>query len=207
LSLVFKGCASVCFVALAFYSYFKCGNKDEKFKKLSNYVVTALCLSFAADVMLGLKEVELAGDAAFIVGFLLFVAAHITYLLAFSVYGKPDKIFYIMAAILTAVLICYAGLTSWFDFGPLFPLICVYSIIVSCVVFRSLSFKERNSFNAKLMAVGMILFVLSDMLLLFWIFPRDGVSKSVSSVIFIISNSCYYIGQLAAAHSISKTYS
>ena len=49
--------------------------------------------------------------------------------------------------------------------------------------------------------------MLSDMLLLFWIFPREGVSKSVSSVIFIISNSCYYIAQLAAAHSISKSYS
>lgn len=207
LSLVFKGIASIFFVVLAIYSYFKCRDKDEKFKKLSHYVIAALCFSFAADVMLGLKEVELAGEIAFIIGFLFFVAAHIMYLFAFSVYGKPQKDFYIKAAVLTVILICYAGLTPWFDFGPLFALICVYSVIVSCVVFRSLCFTDKNSLNAKIMAAGMILFVLSDMLLLFWIFPREGVSKSVSSVIFIISNSCYYIAQLAAAHSISKSYS
>ena len=207
LSLVFKGIASVFFVVLAFYSFFKCKDKDDKFKKLSRYVVMALCFSFAADVMLGLNEVEIMGEGAFIVGFLLFVAAHIMYLFAFSAYKKPDRVFYIKAAVLTVILICYAGLTPWFNFNGLFPLICIYSVIVSCVVFRSLDFTERDSLNAKIMAGGMILFVLSDMLLLFWIFPRDGVPKSVSSVIFIISNSCYYLGQLAAAHSISKSYS
>ena len=85
LSLVFKGIASVFFVVLAFYSFFKCKDKDDKFKKLSRYVVMALCFSFAADVMLGLNEVEIMGEGAFIVGFLLFVAAHIMYLFAFSV--------------------------------------------------------------------------------------------------------------------------
>ncbi|MCR5614127.1 lysoplasmalogenase family protein [Treponema sp.] len=205
-SLVFKGCASLFFVGLVFYSFINCKDRDAQFTKLSKFVILALCFSFAADVMLGLNEVHLMGDIAFIIGFLLFVAAHIMYLVAFSVYGKPKASFFVAVVIMSGALLCFARLTPWFDFEGLFPLICVYAVILSCVVIRSLSFTERSSLHAKLMAAGMILFGISDMLLLFWIFPKTSFPTTASSLIFIISNTCYYVGQLLAAYSISKKY-
>ena len=205
-SLVFKGCASLFFVGLVLYSFINCKERDAQFTKLSRFVVLALCFSFAADVMLGLNEVHLAGDIAFIIGFLLFVTAHVMYLTAFSVYGKPKLSFYIAVPVLSAALICFAAFAPMFDFEGLFPLICVYAVILSCVVVRSLSFTDRSSLHAKLMAAGMVLFGISDLLLLFWIFPDVKFPTGASSVIFIISNTCYYVGQLLAAYSISKQY-
>ena len=63
-----------------------------------------------------------------------------------------------------------------------------------------------NSIQAKLMPVGIILFGISDILLQFNVFPQADLSKHAVSVMFIISNTFYYTGQLVVAFAISKNY-
>ena len=197
LSLVFKILASSCFLCLGLYSFFRCKDKSDEFKKVSLLILFGLINSLLADLFLELN---------FYAGFLLFVSAHILYFCAFSVYSKFSLKKWIFIAVFTSVFSVCDWFAPWFEFGILFPFVIIYTCVWTFVMAKAADSFKWNSIQAKLMPVGIILFGMSDILLQFNVFPAESLSKEAASVMFIISNSFYYGAQLVIAWAISQDY-
>ena len=80
-----------------------------------------------------------------------------------------------------------------FDFQGLFPVLIIYPAIISFMVIKALSLwrcRRGDISGIKLVMAGSILFLISDIVLLFWLFGI-GVAKEVQSVNWIL----YYMAQ------------
>ena len=113
---------------------------------------------------------------------------------------------WIFIAVFTSVFSVCDWFAPWFEFGILFPFVIFYTCVWTFVMAKSADSFKWNSIQAKLMPVGIILFGMSDILLQFNVFPQADLSKHAVSVMFIISNTFYYTGQLVVAFAISKNY-
>ena len=197
LSLVFKILASSCFLCLGLYSFFCFFFKSDEFKKVSLLILFGLINSLLADLFLELN---------FYAGFLIFISAQILFFCAFSVNSKKKKKKWIFIAVFTSVFSVCDWFAPWFEFGILFPFVIFYTCVWTFVMAKAADSFKWNSIQAKLMPVGIILFGMSDILLQFNVFPQADLSKQAVSVMFIISNTFYYTGQLIVAFAISKNY-
>lgn len=197
LSLFFKMAASACFIILAISSVIKCKEKSDDFKKTRKFILIGLILGFCADLFLELN---------FYVGFVIFVAGHICYYFAFSVYSKMSAKKWIGAFVFIFAFIGIDLICPWFDFKGLFGFVIFYGAVWAFVMVKSVESFKWKSVQAKTMPLGIILFGISDILLQFPIFPVADFSKTAESILFFISNFFYYSAQLLIAYSISKDY-
>lgn len=193
-TVLLKSLASIFFVLAGLCGYIK--NKQNK--KISQTMMIALVCSMAGDIFLALDKNE---GILFILGVASFALAHVMFSVSFcrvSAVKKADfaGMFLVFGA---EMLVLHLG---DFDFQGLFPVLAVYAFIISFMVVKALSLWRRRQGSEKtayLIMTGSVLFLLSDVLLLFWLFGI-GIPKEIQSVNWIL----YYLAQGCLSVSLSQ---
>jgi len=166
-----------------------CGYRSKK-EKFYGFMLTAFICSMAGDVLLALQKNE---GILFIFGVISFAAAHIIYSAAFcriSAVRRNDLL--ISVLVFTGLMLLL--LLGDFEFQGLLPVLTGYAAVISFMTTKALSLlrcrqgKERFVY---LLMTGGVLFLVSDVVLLFWLFGAGTVPKEVQSVNWFF----YYLSQ------------
>ena len=151
-------------------------------------------------MMLGLVSACL-GDILlidyFILGVIFFALGHVLFFISFCMIEKfkLKDIFYggSLFIVCALIILLYKG----FDFEGMKFLILIYALIISLMVGKSVSnFTSLKSTKNLIVAIGTILFFLSDFFLLFRLFAGMGRIGSILCLIF------YYPAEFVLAYSI-----
>lgn len=192
-TVVLKSLTSLFFVLIGVLGYRNRAGKDN----FSRVMLAALLCSMAGDVLLALDRNE---GILFVLGVVSFASAHILFSVAFCRISGIRK-----RDVLVSVLV-FGGLllilyTGDFEFQGLLPVLIGYAAVISFMVTKALSLwycrkgKERFVY---LVMIGGVLFLASDILLLFWLFGT-GVPKEVQSVNWVL----YYFAQGCLSASLN----
>lgn len=156
-------------------------------KKYLIFMMIGLVFAFGGDIFL---------IDFFIVGAILFAIGHIFFFISYLFLSKPKwtDLIYIAVAIIISLLVIFI---SKVNFGDMQILVFAYAIIISAMLGKSISLIKENLKIGIYVAVGSLMFYLSDMFLMFRIFgdmPRIG---SILCLAF------YYPAQFVLSSSIS----
>lgn len=188
-----KTLASLFFVLAGICGYIK--RKENR--RISRTMLIALIFSMAGDVLLALDKEE---GILFVLGVAGFALAHVMFSVSFckvSAVKKTDLAGMVLVFGAEVLILCLGE----FDFKGLFPVLLGYAAVISFMVIKALSLwrcrrgRERAVF---LIMPGGVLFLLSDLLLLFWLFGI-GTPKEVQSVNWVL----YYLAQGCLSASLS----
>lgn len=176
-----------------------CGYIRHKEKRVfSRPVFLAFLCAMVGDVLLAVDRTQ---GIFFVLGVASFAAAHVLYSLSFCrvcAVAKKD---------LAGTLVIFIGLVLLltlgnFEFHGLFPVLLGYAAVISFMTVKALSLfrcrKEQGKASVLIMSGG-VLFLASDIVLLFWLFGI-GIPEGVQWANWIL----YYLAQgcLAAALSV-----
>lgn len=197
-AILLKALASLFFVLAGTCGYRK--YKDKRF--FSKPVLIALICSMAGDVLLALDKNE---GILFVLGVASFAAAHVLFSVAFCrVYAveKKDIVWTVVVFVLLVPLLLFGN----FNFHGLLPVLLGYGAVISFMMVKALSFRKCPETGKKvsiLIMSGGVLFLLSDVVLLFWLFGV-GMPEGVQWVNWIL----YYAAQgcLSAALSVQGDF-
>ena len=160
-------------------------------------------LTFSIFIFLGLIS-SMLGDilitGSFITGAALFGVGHLMYLIAYFTLAKISSKDVIFSASIFAAVALFMAIYPSFNFGGL-DIVCYgYALIISCMVGKALGnhAKLKNTLSL-VIAIGSVLFALSDVMLLFYVF--GGAAKIVDYICIC----AYYPAQSLLAYSISRT--
>ena len=194
LTIVLKTTASLFFVLTGLCGYIK-SKSNRRFTQL---MLVALICSMAGDVLLAIEKNQ---GILFVLGVAAFATTHVLYAVSFCRACRVRQKDVIASLILFAgcvVLLC----VGTFDFQGLFPVLLGYAMVISFMTVKALSlYNCRNGRERAvwLIMVGSVLFLLSDMVLLFWLFGI-GVPKEVQSVCWLL----YYPAQGCIAAALNE---
>ena len=165
--LVLKIICSTCFLILSFLFAFK-GSSMEYYI----YFFPAFFMCFLGDVFLGLFN-QSKKKHYFIIGTLFFLTGHIFFITACSKIKSLDKydfIFPIVIILLFPFFIKKKRLTI----GKLKPFVYIYAFFISFLFSKCvLMFWNTGTRQTALLAIGSLLFLISDTLILFLYFHRN----------------------------------
>lgn len=190
-----KSAASLFFVLAGVSGYIL--NRDNW--KFSRLMLAAFILCMAGDVFLALDS----NGIIFVLGVASFAAAHVLFAFAFRRVCSVTKTDFVVAAAVFAVsvlLLCVGD----FDFQGLFPVLIGYAAVISFMVAKALSLwrcRQEQKQGTILIMTGGVLFLLSDVLLLFWLFGV-GVAKEVQVVNWVF----YYLAQACLTAALNKEW-
>lgn len=188
----FKTFASLCFVLAGF-----CGYLTSK-KKFTKMMLAAFFCSMLGDIFLALDTSQ---GLLFILGVVSFAAAHLLFSTAFCSISPVSKKDIAITGAVFCILLLLLFLGS-FDFKGLLPVLIGYAAIISFMMVKSLSLKNcrwPGECAAMLIMAGGVLFLLSDIILLFWLFGI-GIPKEVQSLNWVV----YYLAQGCLSASLNK---
>ncbi len=185
---LFKPLSTLVVIAVAALSFF---NPDSNIT-FSSFVVLGLLFSFAGDVALMFQQHR----NAFLIGLVAFLIGHIAYAIGFSLFTGISSL-----DILTAVLLLAAGFGFYHllkpNLGSMKIPVILYMVIISTMVnraFAALASPVFGKTHAWMIAVGALLFYLSDVMLAANKFWKPWRYHRFSLVL-------YYAGQLLIALS------
>lgn len=189
-----KAITSLGFVLIGLVNLiYVCTTKNKKLK-FTIFMFVGLVLSLIADVVLNIQ---------FMIGAVIFASAHILYIISYSTLSKYTWKDLIPAGIIFIPSVLVITLVPIFDFGGiLMEVICVvYALIISLMVGKAISnlIKDKKVSNW-IIAIGSILFFISDLMLLFDVFSNVDASTAL-----IFDNLClatYWPAQVLLAYSI-----
>lgn len=191
---ILKAAASLFFVLTGICGYIK--NKDHQ--RFPKTMLAAFICSMAGDVLLALDK---SMGILFVLGVVSFAAAHVLFSFAFSKVSAVAKAD-ITAAVAVFIVLLFVLCIGDFDFQGLFPVLAGYAAVISFMVVKALSLwrcRKEGKEAAVLVMAGGVLFLLSDVVLLFWLFA-NGMPKEVQSVNWVL----YYLAQGCLAAAVSK---
>lgn len=195
-AILLKALASLFFVLTGVCGYKK--DQDSEGRRLfSKPVLIALLCSMAGDVLLALDQTQ---GILFVLGVAGFAGAHVMFSLAFCRVCAIKKADLAGTFVLFVLVILLLTLGN-FDFHGLLPVLTGYGAIISFMTVKALSFWRCRYGQKKVSALimpGGVLFLLSDLLLLFWMFGI-GMPEQVQWVNWIL----YYAAQGCLAASLS----
>ncbi|MBQ3802835.1 MAG: lysoplasmalogenase [Oscillospiraceae bacterium] len=189
-AVILKGLASLCFVFVGVMA----GNGGQ----LAKLIVTGLLLGCIADILLNLRWVfPKKGQLIFLVGILVFLGGHVVYLAAVLPMADNWAVCVVVGVVLTALLMkwIFSKITAKKAF-KIFGVFYLGAImLLNCVAVSNLV-SAPSAFTG-LFAVGALLFLISDIVLILNTFgPKSKFSLRVTNL------SLYYIGQLLIAWSM-----
>ncbi len=190
-----KSAASLFFVLAGICGYIR--NEDNR--KFSRLMLVGFILCMAGDVFLALDSKGII----FVIGVVSFAAAHVLFTFAFRGICNFTKVDFVVAAVIFAASISLLCIGS-FEFQGLFPVLVGYAAVISLMVAKALSLwrcRQRGPQRAVLIMTGGVLFLLSDILLLFWLFGI-GMAKEVQIVNWVF----YYLAQGCLTAALHKTW-
>ena len=189
-AVILKGLASLCFVLVGVMA----GNGGQ----LAKLIVTGLLLGCIADVLLNLRWVfPKKGQLIFLVGILVFLGGHVVYLAAILPMADNWAVCVVVGVVLTALLMkwIFSKITAKKAFKIFGVFYLGAIVLLNCVAVSNLV-TAPSAFTG-LFAVGALLFLISDIVLILNTFgPKSKFSLRVTNL------SLYYIGQLLIAWSM-----
>lgn len=191
---ILKGLAAACFVFIGVTGYFT-GTNDAFGLK----IMIGLIFGMVGDILLNLRFVvgEEKGQKVFLLGILAFLIGHILYLAALVPLAEHAASCTVIGALLAAALLAYIFKTM--DVKPAFKIFGVFylgAVIIMTVMAWDVAISV-HSLRGIEYAVGAVLFMVSDIVLIFNTF--SGTSRFSMR---ITNLSLYYIGQLMIATSL-----
>ncbi len=183
-AIVMKAVTSLFFILAGFCGY----RRSKENQTFSRLLMIAFVCCMAGDVLLALDSSGLL----FVIGVISFAGAHILFSVAFCRISPVKKTDIIAMAVLFAgstLLLCLGN----FEFQGLLPVLVLYAAIISFMVIKALSLwrcRKGRAIGIKLIMAGGVFFILSDFLLLYWLFGID-MPRSVQSVNWVL----YYLAQ------------
>ncbi len=192
-TIVMKSAASVFFLLAGTHGYFL--HKETGYAKS---MLAAFFFSAAGDVLLALDKDE---GILFVIGVASFAAAHVMFLIVFCNISPIKK------ADIGAVAVVFAGLLALLLFGNfsyhgLLPVLIGYTVIVSFMMIKALSVwrnRDGRKKTAYLIMTGGVLFLLSDVLLLFCLF-----GENTPNVVQAVNWLLYYAAQICLSASFNQ---
>ena len=178
-TILLKSFASLFFVLAGFCGYIQCKEN----RTLSCPILIAVICCMAGDVFLAFDSDGLL----FMSGALSFAVAHILFSITFcriAPLKKTDIIATILSLIGFLLFLCFFNL----DFKGLFPLVIVYAAIIAFMAIKARSMWSccnGNAYSIKLLILGGALFLVSDLVLLFWLFGINA-AKEIQSLNWIL---------------------
>ncbi|MCI8308536.1 MAG: lysoplasmalogenase [Lachnospiraceae bacterium] len=194
-AVLFKGLTSLFFVLAGVCGYIK--YKDRERRLFSGPVCIALLFSMAGDVLLAVDQNR---GIFFVLGVVGFAAAHVMFSLSFCRMCAVEKKDMVCTAVLFAGL-ALVLMTGDFDFQGLLPVLLGYAAVISFMLVKALSLwrcRQRNIKVSVLVMLGGVLFLLSDVVLLYWLFGV-GMPEGVQWANWIL----YYMAQGCLSASLS----
>jgi len=189
-AVILKGSASACFVILGFLL--------SNGSQMAKLITVGLLLGCIADVLLNLRYVfEKKGQLIFLVGIAVFLSGHILYLIAVLQGAQYWWICVIAGAILTALLMLwiFKHITAKKAF-KIFGVVYIGAImLLNCVAIGNL-IASPSAFTA-IFAVGSLLFLISDIVLILNTF-----GKETKESLRVTNIGLYYVGQILIALSL-----
>ncbi len=192
-AIVMKSAASVFFLLAGACGYFL-----HKEKGYAKSMLAAFFFSAAGDVLLAFDNGE---GILFVIGVASFAAAHIMFLIVFCNISPIKKIDIGVTAAVFAGLLALL-LFGNFSYHGLLPVLIGYTGIVSFMMIKALSlWRNRDSRKkaAYLIMAGGVLFLLSDVLLLFCLFGEN-TPKAVQAANWLL----YYAAQICLSASFNQ---
>lgn len=190
LAAILKGLASLCFVGI--------GLINSNGSSLANLIVVGLIFGFVADILLNLRHVfKEKGKLIFLVGILIFLIGHIIYLVAVIPLNKNILLCVISSIIITTLLMMwiFTKITAEKAF-KIFGIVYIGAIVFLNVVAISNMISSPSNFT-KIFALGAVLFLISDIVLILNTFGSESkFSLRVTNI------SLYYIGQILIGLSL-----
>ena len=193
LNIVFKSIASLFFIVTPILAY----KKNPQNRKFFILALTGFVFSFWGDFFLALTT-----GWSFYAGLLSFAMAQVFFSIAFTCVVKINLTDGILFAIITALTIAIQNVIKGFSFDGKYPFIVLYTFVISFMLVKAISFvriKNGNTRAIAMVVVSMVLFFISDYVLMFYMF-YDNAPKILSYI-----NLCfYYSGQAIFGLSFSK---
>lgn len=193
-AVVLKGLASLCFVVIGVFL-----SRASQSPKITDMIVAGLVVGCIADILLNLRFVfEKKGQLIFLVGILVFLAGHILYLIAVFPLSAFKIVSVIAGVVLTtALMIWILGRITAKPAFKAFGVVYLGAImLLNCVAISNVI--SAPSFFAIIFAVGAILFLVSDILLILNTFGGK-FRQSLRN----LNIGLYYAGQIFIALSMS----
>ena len=193
-AVILKGSASLMFIILGFLT--KEGCADVSFAKA---VFIGLILGGVGDVLLNLRFVfEKIGQKIFLVGIVAFLAGHIMYLAALIPLAQ-NLIFLIAIGVVVAAALLYFIFHTLGEIKIAFKIFGIFYIgaIAIMTVIAIGNLISMPCMTTVLYALGAVLFLASDVVLIFNTFGREQKFS-----LRIANLSLYYLGQILIAVSL-----
>lgn len=185
-----KGATSSLFVLMGLINLAYAIVKRSDKLVFSVLVFVGLFLSMLGDILI---------TGSFIVGAALFGVSHLLYLVGYFTLTKLSKWDFIVSLSIFAAVAVLMVVYPSFNFGGL-DIVCFgYAFVISCMVGKAVGvhLNLRSSLSLVLV-VGSVLFALSDVMLLFYVF--GGAAKIVDYICICT----YFPAQCLLAYSIYK---
>lgn len=189
-AVIVKGLASLCFVIVGILSNQGAGG--------SKLIIAGLVIGCIADVLLNLRFVfQKKGQAVFLVGILVFLSGHVAYLAAVLPMSSNQIACVIIGIVLTALLMVWIlrQITAKPAF-KIFGIVYIGAITMLNSVAIGNLITAPSAFTG-VFAVGAILFLISDVLLILNTF-----GGKFRQSLRIANIGLYYAGQLLIAFSL-----
>lgn len=192
-AVVLKGTASLFFVLLGIL-----GLSYATLPGFAKVVVAGLLFGLIGDVCLNLRFVlEKAGQKIFLAGIAAFLVGHILYLAALIPLAAKLWV-WLISGVLVAAALLYWILTSVEaeKAFKIFGVVYIGAVVLMTAVAVGV-FVTRRTQGSLLYMVGAVFFTLSDIILIFNTFTKDGKAWMRPANLLL-----YYLGQLLIALSI-----
>ena len=217
-SFIWKIIAASIFVGYGVFAFFAAKNAwgNRFFEVFARDMVIGLCLGWLGDVLLHLTAVskepgKVFTGASFVSGLIAFLVGHIFYVLAFiegikavGHWSKSTIITIIVEVVILLAAFVAAQFVVKLKLGIAAIPVALYAATIStmlvCAITLAIHAAKYSWFLSVVLALGAILFVISDSTLVFCLFGNDRAKTSYS--LKVVNLSTYFIGQMMLASTI-----
>jgi hypothetical protein len=199
---IFKALCGIMFVLVPFLI-----TKKNKIRSTSYFktMIVGLIFALLGDVLLDIDNSNFG--ILFILGMLFFALTHVAFSVGFFKHIKFNKITFISLLCLLVPTLLLLNCFGLINAGDLTLVINVYVFIISTMVSLAITLFANKNLNKRFRAItllGVVLFAISDLILVFALFGNNP-----SKLLLLSNNLIYYIAQLFVGlsfYKIKKSY-
>lgn len=196
---ILKGICGLMFIIIPFLAT----TKNIKIRKTKYFktMIIAFILAALGDILLDIDNSQFG--ILFIVGMGLFALTHVMFSVSFLKHIKINKITIISLMALFIPTLAMLNLFNLINAGDLTLVINIYAFIISIMISLSITLftKKQLDKNFRIKTLlGIILFAISDLILVFALFGNNPTKE-----LLLTNNFVYYIAQLVIGLSFYKT--
>lgn len=196
---ILKGICGLMFIIIPFLATTK--NKKIRKTKYFKTMIIAFILAALGDILPDIDNSQFG--ILFIVGMGLFALTHVMFSVSFLKHIKINKITIISLIALFVPTLAMLNLFNLINAGDLTLVINIYAFIISIMISLSITLftKKQLDKNFRIKTLlGIILFAISDLILVFALFGNNPTKE-----LLLTNNFVYYIAQLVIGLSFYKT--